>query len=175
MNFRSTASPGRRLALASLAALAAAGCLYSFSGGGGLPAHIETIYVPPVENRTARGILSEEVTQGLLDAVRGRLGAQLAAEDAADAAIRVTLTDYRDDALAFRGEEGQGADVFQRRVTVAASVEIEDLTRGTMMWNSASVRGTGEYAPDEESEEEGLRVAVEDLIQKILDGAQAQW
>jgi hypothetical protein len=155
--------------------VATGGCLYGFSGGGGLPDHIRTVYVPPVKNDTQRFALTERVTQGLLEAVRSRLGGQTAAEEQADAVIRVTLTRYSDDAISFEAEEDEGADVFQRRVTVTASVEIEDRVQDRTMWSSSSVRGTGEYAPEEETDDAGLEVAVEDLIQKIVNGAQAQW
>lgn len=171
-------SPGRRLAgrIVALALLASTGgCLYGFSGGGGLPDHIQTVYVPPVKNDTQRFALTERVTQGLLDAVRSRLGGQTAAEEQADAVIRVTLTRYRDEAISFEAREDEGADVFQRRVTVTASVEIEDRVRDRTLWSSSSVRGTGEYAPEEETDEVGVEGAIEDLVQRVVNGAQAQW
>lgn len=156
-------------------AAAASGCLYGFSGGGGLPDHISTVYVPPVRNETTRFAVTEQVTQGLLDAVRGRLGGQVASEEQADAVIRVTLSRFDEEALSFEAREDVGADVIQRRVTLTASVEIEDRVRETTLWQSGSVRGSGEYAPEEETEEVALQVAVEELIQKIVDGAQSQW
>lgn len=165
-----------RLSVAVLAlALAAGGCLYSLSGGGGLPEHIDTVYVPPVQNETSRFTLTERLTQSLLEAVRGRLGGQLAAEGNADAIIRVTLTGYDDQAMNFEAREGVGAEVFQRRVTLVAAVEIVDLVRDESLFSSGSVRGTGEYAPEEETEEAGIELALENLLQKIVDGAQSQW
>lgn len=158
-----------------LAAVLLAGCLYSFSGGGGLPSDIETIYVPPVENHTNQFAISEQVTQGLLEAVRDRLGARVASAEAADAIVRVTLTGYENQTLSFAARERTGADVFQRRISVRASVEFVDRVRGDTIWASSSVRGTGEYAPNEETEEAGIALAVEDLIQKIIDGTQSQW
>lgn len=172
---RSMSFPRLREAAVPLAAVLLGGCLYSFSGGGGLPANIETIYVPPVENRTNRFALTDPITQGLLEAVRGRLGARVAAEQAADAVIRVRITGYDDRAMNFEAQEGVGAEVFQRRVSVAASVEFIDLVRGDTIWSSTSVQGTGEYAPDQETEEAGIELAVENLIQKIVDGTQSQW
>lgn len=158
-----------------LAAVVVGGCAYGFSGGGGLPSHIETVYVPPVENETTRFALAERLTQGLLDAVGGRLGGQISSEENADAIVRATVTRYSDDALSFEAREGVGADVFQRRVSITASVEIYDVQRDEMIWSSSSVTGTGEYAPDEESEDVGLEVALENLIQDIVNGAQSQW
>ena len=168
-----TSRPRRKLAVV-VAALAASGCLYSLSGGGGLPEHIDTMYVPPVQNETSRFALTERLTQSLLEAVRGRLGAQVASQENADGVIRVTLTGYDDQAMSFEAREGVGAEVFQRRVTLVARVEIVDLARDRTLFSS-SVRGTGEYAPEEETEEAGIDLALENLLQQIVDGAQSQW
>lgn len=172
---RSMSFPTPREAAVPLAALLVGGCLYSFSGGGGLPANIETLYVPPVENRTSQFAITEQLTQGLLEAVRGRLGARVAAEPAADGVVRVRVTSYDNQAMNFAAQEGVGAEVFQRRVSIVASVEFIDQVRGDTIWSSSSVRGTGEYAPNEETEEVGVELAVENLIQQIIDGTQSQW
>lgn len=147
---------------------------YSFTGGG-LPPHIRTIYVLPVENRTAQFELTEPFTRQLTDAIRGRLGVQLASRDNADAEIRAEIIRYDDAATNFSGVEDVGADVFQRRVTISARVEIVDLARNEIVWDGSGVSGTGEYAPDSETEQTGQAVALENLIQKIIDGAQSQW
>ena len=173
MTFR----PRRPEPAAALAAcvLVLSGCLYSFSGGGGLPSHVETVYVAPVQNETTRFALTERVTQGLLDAVRGRLGAQIASEQAADAVVRVTLNRFTDEAMSFEGREGEGAEVFQRRVTISASAEIQDRVNDRPIWSSGSLRATGEYAPEQEEQEAAVDLAIENLIQNIVDGAQSQW
>lgn len=169
--------PRRRELAAALTgcALVLSGCLYSFSGGGGLPSHVETVYVPPVENETTRFALTDRVIQGLLEAVRGRLGAQVAGEQEADAVIEVTLTSFTDEAMSFEGREGEGAEVFQRRVTISASAEIYDRVNDRPIWNSSALRATGEYAPEEESQDAAIDLAIENLIQNIVDGAQSQW
>jgi hypothetical protein len=166
----------RRLfaAFAVLAVASIASACYSFTGGG-LPPHIRTIYVLPVENRTAQFELTEPFTRQLTDAIRGRLGVQLASRENADAEIRAEIIRYDDAATNFSGVENVGADVFQRRVTISARVEIVDLARNEIVWDGSGVSGTGEYAPDSETEQAGQDVALENLIQKIIDGAQSQW
>lgn len=163
----------RGFLLVAAALLASGGC-YSFTGGG-LPPHIDTVYVLPVENRTAQFDLTEPFTRQLTDAVRGRLGVQLAARDNADAEIRAEILRYNDAAINYSGVEDVGATVFQRRVTIGARVEIVDLTRNEIVWEGSGVSGTGDYAPDAETEQAGQEIALENLIQKIIDGAQAQW
>lgn len=151
-----------------------AACNYGFAGGG-LPPNINDVYVTPVENRTTQFALTEPFTQGLMDAVRGRLGVQLASRENADAEIRAELVRYSDQASNFAGREDVGAEVFQRRVSITARVEIVDLASDEIVWSGTSVNGVGEYAPDTESEDIGQELALENLIQKIIDGAQSQW
>lgn len=170
---RTVAAKAGAAAALLLVAGSAAAC-YSFTGGG-LPPHIQTIYVLPVENRTAQFGLTEPFTRLLTDAVRGRLGVQLAARENADAEIRAEIVRYDDVATNFTGVEDVGAEVFLRRVSVGAQVEILDLTRNEIVWDGAGVTGTGEYAPDAETEESAQVLALENLIQKIIDGAQSQW
>lgn len=163
-----------RLSLVGLGSAAFAGC-YGFSGGGGLPPHVRTAYVAPVENTTARFGLGEALTQQLLDAADGRLGLRLASEPDADLVFRAGIQRYSDEALAFEGQEGVGADVFQRRVTLVARVEIVDMVRDEVLFTSSSLSGVGEYAPEAETEDVAIEVALENLVQKIVDGAQARW
>lgn len=162
----------RRVSLGSL--LVVTGC-YSFSGGGGLPSHIRTVYVRPVENRSTQFGLSETLTEELLKAARERLGLRLASEDEADAIIIATIRRYSDEAVSFDAVPGAGADIFQRRVTIQAEVEIIDRLKDVPIWVSRSLTGAGEYVPGSETEKQGTDVAIENLVQKIVDGAQSQW
>ena len=160
------------LALAS----SAIGCNYTFSGGGGLPSHIETVYVPPIENRTTQFALTESFTDKLLEAIRRNLGVQLAAEAEADATIVAELSRYSDTAMNFQGVEDVGAAVFQRRVSIMAQVQIIDRSKNEIIWNGTGVSGQGEYSPaDPAGETTGQDVALDNLVQKIVDGAQSQW
>jgi hypothetical protein len=115
------------------------------------------------------------VTRELLDASTGRLGAQLGPEESADATVITTLTRYDDTAVNFASQEQVGAEVFQRRIRLSASVEIVDNTRNEIIWSGGSVTGIGEYSPETELETRGQELAIKDLVQKIVDGAQSQW
>jgi len=169
MRFRTRHS----LALAVICAVS--GCNYTFSGGGGLPSHVKTIFVAPIDNQTTQFALTEQVTSKMLDAATGKLGAQLGAQESADATIMTTLTRYDDTAMNFASQEEIGAEVFQRRIRLSARVEIIDNTRNEIIWSGASVTGIGEYTPETELETRGQELAIDDLVQKILDGAQSQW
>jgi hypothetical protein len=162
--------------LATVVASGTIGCNYTFSGGGGLPSHIETVYVPPIENKTTQFALTQTFTDKLLEAVRRNLGVQLAAEAEADATIVAELSRYSDLAMNFQGVEDVGAAVFQRRVSITAEIQIVDRSKNEIIWNGARVSGQGEYSPaDPAGESTGQDVALDNLVQKIVDGAQSQW
>ena len=162
------------IACSLVAALASGGC-YGFSGGGGLPSHMNTAFVPPVQNDTPRFTLTERMTQSLLDAVRSKLGLQLAAESEADLIVTARITRYTDIALNFDARQGETTTVFQRRITITAEVEIFNTELDEMYWSSRSVTGVGEYEPENEQEEVGETIALDNLTQKIVDGAQSDW
>ncbi len=164
-----------RSLLPSVAALAFIGCgVYTFTGGGGLPRHIDSIAILPFENQTTQFTLTQELTQALQDDVPGRLGLDFADENTADAVLRGTITRYDERAVNFQADPG-GPQVFQRRVDITVSVELYDRKEDRVIWRSSALGASGEYLPDSQSEEAGRQLAIENLVQKIIDGAQSQW
>ena len=130
--------------LASLSALALAGCLYGFAGGG-LPPHIKTVAVLPFDNQTAEPTLTQEISVAVREAVQGRLGLRQASERQADAVVRGTITRYEPDLpVAYTGDEGDGGQVTvtRRLVQISVSVEILDQDGGSIRIRSTLGRGT---------------------------------
>lgn len=160
----------------SAAALAAAvlvgGCLYSFRGGG-LPEHIRTVAVLPLDNRTGEPALTLEVTQAIQQAAEGRLGLRRAPEATADAVVRGEITRYEpDQPLAFQSGQGQ-VNVTRRQVQLVVTIEIVDQRAGRTLWRGSALAANGEYAPPAETT--GRRIAIEQLVTKFVEGAQSQW
>ncbi len=171
---RSSAGSLRSL-IASVSALATIGCgVYTFTGGGGLPGHIDSIAILPFENQTTQFTLTQELTQALQDDVPGRLGLDFADEATADAVLRGTITRYDERAVNFQADPG-GPQIFQRRVDITVSVELYDRREDRVIWQSSTLSASGEYLPDSQSEEAGRQLAIENLVQRIIDGAQSQW
>jgi Lipopolysaccharide-assembly len=158
------------------AALGLAGCNYSFRAGSFPPEHIRTIAVQPFENETNRFELSGEVYDELLRNLPRALGIRTAGEDIADAVVRGSITRYDVVAPNYRAAaEGQPAQVLQRQVSIAVSVEIVDLVENVILWESRSVIAQGEFLESSETEDVGRAEAIELLVQKIVDGAQSNW
>lgn len=164
----------RRASPAAL--LGAAACLYSFSGGGGLPGHIRTLAVLPFENQTTQFTLTQEITQTFQDELTQRLGLRSASEGAAHAILRGRILNYANEPSIFRrpGEPGEAVVEDQRRVTITISVELYDAAKNQILWESSNVSASGEYLLAD-GEERGRQLALRNLVQKVADGARSQW
>ncbi len=163
--------------LASFVAVVVAGCgVYTFTGGGGLPGHIDSVAILPFENRTTQFTLTQELTQALQDNVPGRLGLDFADEATADAVLRGSIVRYNESAVIYQRDRATaGPEISQRRVDITVSVELYDAREGRVLWTAGSLSASGEYLPDSQTEEAGRQLAIENLVQRIIDGAQSQW
>ena len=169
---------GRRALLAlSLLFLGAStqGCLYSFRGGT-FPPHIRTIAIVPFENTTTRLELTQELHTVLLRSLPRSLGIRVAGEDVADAVVRGRITVYDVSTPNYRADPtGDRAEVLQRQVTIGVTVEILDLVNNEILWEDSAMRGEGQYLEASEAEEVGKQLAIDLLVQRIVDGAQSNW
>jgi hypothetical protein len=173
---RSRQGRGARRALATLllAALASQGC-YSFRAGS-FPSHIRTIAVLPFDNQTTRLELTQELHDALLLEVPRSLGIRTAGEDVADAILRGRITSYSSNAPSYRPSiDGDRAEVLQRQITISVAVEILDVARNEIIWESSGLSAQGEYLEASETEDVGLAIAIRLLRQRIVDGAQSNW
>ena len=151
------------------------GCLYKFSGGG-LPPGIHTVAVLPFDNLTPEPTLTQEVTQAVREAVQNRLGLRGVGEGQADAIVKGTIQQYQPDLpLAFTGSTSttQPVNVTKRMVQITVNVEILDQKAGKSLWKRDGLVVQGEYDPNNEAK--GRKVALDKLINEIVDGAQSQW
>lgn len=181
MSTDSRATPGLwtladRLARGAALALLVA-CNYSLRGGGGLPDHIETIYIDEFDNQTTQFDLAPALFTELTREIPSTLGLQVAGQERADAVLRGVITGYGDEAQNIRPDERSAASVavLQRQVTITLRVEMLDVERNVILWDG-SLTGRGEYQPDAgQTLEAGRLRAIEDLLQQIRDRAQSQW
>jgi hypothetical protein len=172
-------SDHRRRWLAGLAAgvlLAhGAACNYSLRGGS-FPEHIRTIAVLPFENETTRLELTQELFDVMSRELPRALGVRTAAEEVADAVVRGRIVQYNLGTPNYRpAAGGERAEVLQRQVSISIAVEIVDRVEMVILWDSRSLRGEGVYLEQEETEEDGKLIALELLVQSIVDGAQSNW
>jgi hypothetical protein len=162
-------------ALAFSAALAA--CNYGFSGGGGFPSDIRTVYIEPFENQTVQFELDQQLFRKLTDRLPRALGIRPGAQDAADAIVRGKIVRYEDVAQSYRAAQGTqtSAEVLQHQVQITIAVELIDRRRNVILWESSSLTGRGEYRLADETDTIAREKALDHLLQLIIDGAQSQW
>lgn len=165
-----------RLAALSLP-LALAGCIYSFTGGG-LPGHVNTVAVVTMDNETPEPLLESEVQRALQNELPRRLGVRLAEESLADAVVRGIIRSYSEAPASVRPSQGQGdpAPVVQFEVRISYDIEIYDRTADQIIWRSQAQTATGSFNPEAgESIQDGKARAIEELVRKVIEGAQSQW
>jgi len=177
MGFRQIS--GRLRARASEGATALATALlaacYSFSGGGGFPSDVNTMYIAPFENGTVQFDLESQLFRKLTETLPRALGVRAAGEQVADAIVRGRITRYDDVAQAYQPGQAGTVQVLQNQVTVVVSVQIVDVKRNLILWESSGVSGRGEYRPDSQNDGVAREKALDALVQQIVDGAQSQW
>jgi hypothetical protein len=155
----------------SALALALTGCLYGFAGGG-LP-NIKTVAILPFDNQTAEPALTKEVNDAVLEAFQGRLGLRVAGETNADAVVRGKVTRYDPDVPLSFQPGVQRTDVTRRQVQITIDVEILDQREGKTLWQRQGLSEVGDYAPPRETD--GRKLALQKLVNDLVDGAQSQW
>jgi outer membrane lipopolysaccharide assembly protein LptE/RlpB len=131
-----------RMLAVALAALAgtAGGCGYSLRSS--LPAHIKTIHVPTLENRTQEPAIESFVTQALTEAVVTSGRAQLASsERVADAVLEGSIIEYSLTSLAF----DRAANVTQYRLTIALSLTLRDRVKNEVIWRQERIQDRADF------------------------------
>ncbi|MBI1967437.1 MAG: hypothetical protein HYS40_05570 [Gemmatimonadetes bacterium] len=127
----------------------------------------------PFDNQTPEPSLTQEVNDAVREALESRLGLRLAGEANADALVRGRVVRYEPDLpLAYQAGLGQ-ANVTRREVQLTVDVEILDQREGKTIWQRQGLTVKGDYLPPQEAE--GRKIALQKLVNDIVDGAQSQW
>ncbi|HEV8303331.1 MAG TPA: LptE family protein [Gemmatimonadales bacterium] len=134
---------------------------------------MRTVAIVPFTNDTPEPSLTQEVTQAVREALEGRLGLRVAAEASADAIVRGRIVRY-DPELPIAFQPGQGqVNVTRRKVQLTVDVEIMNQREGKPLWQRQGLAVDGEYEPPDPRP--GRKLALQKLVNDIVDGAQSQW
>lgn len=154
--------------LAIFTAMLLFGC-YGFTGST-LPAHLRTIQIMPVLNRTLEPDLPDRLKRSLEDGFRLRSNLRRVNENG-DAELVCTLADY-----SHRAQTTSGDVVTSYRVDILASVLFVDRLKGDTLYRDDKVPGYGQYFIDRgETEADGQRLALESLVKVVLDNTVSAW
>ena len=159
----------------ALLALPLTSCNYSLRSAGGFPRDLRTMFVAPLENKTTKFELDQQIYLELSERLPRALGLRAASQENADVIVRGTITRYTDAAVNFRGnQQGASSQVVQHQVTVDVQIQIINVRQNAYIWEGTA-SGIGEYQPDTQNDEVARVKALQSLLQKIVDGAQSQW
>jgi hypothetical protein len=129
------------------------------------------------DNTTPYDVLRSDVQRQLQDQLPRNLGLRLAPQQTADAIVRGKLTGY-DEAVTNFDPNAPGGRINsnQTRVQITFDAEIYDVKADRVLWQGNSISAVGLFSRDRgETVEVGRRKALEDLVQKLIQGAQSQW
>lgn len=158
--------------IASVALVAAAGCMYGFAGGG-LPPHIHTIAISTFDNQTASPDIPKELFDSLHTDLERQLGVRDAPADRADAVVRGTIVTYDADVpIGFSANPQQSVTV-SRRVQLTVDVEIVDQANGHVLYSAKAMRKEADYS--EGGETIGRQAAIAKIVQQIVEGVHSNW
>lgn len=148
------------------------GCLYGFAGGG-LPPHVRTVAVLPLDNETSSPELPRELQDALRAGLQSRLGLRDAPEERANAVVRGKITRYDLDMAAGFSANPNQATSARRRLRVYVDIEIVDQVTGKVLWTRSGMQADGEYA--DRGEAQGRKQAIDRIVNDVIEGAQSQW
>jgi hypothetical protein len=152
------------------------GCMYGFTGGG-LPAHIRTVYVDLFENSTPDESLRPDVQRALQQQLPRELGVRLAPQASADAIIRGRITGY--DEVTVNVDPNTDArgrlQTNQRRLQLTFDAEIFDIKQDKQLWRGSGVAAIGNWNPQNQTITDARQQAIIDVVRKVVQGAQSQW
>ena len=173
---RPGARRARSLALVLLAAALPAGCMYGFTGGG-LPGHVNRVYIQPFENETPYQNLTSDLLREMQERLPGSLGVRLSSEQTADAIVRGTLKSAEEQTTNFNPNPDPSGRIERNeaRVQISFDAEIFDVRNDKVLWKGTGLTAIGNFEPGREDVDDGRAKALEQVVQKIVEGAQSQW
>jgi hypothetical protein len=150
--------------------------MYGFAGGG-LPSHVRRLYIEPFDNDTPYQTLSADLLRSMQERLPGGLGVRLASQQTADAIVRGRLRSAEEQTTNFNpGPDPTGRiQRLEARVQVSFDAEIFDVRENRVLWRGNGITAIGNFDPGRETVEIGRRKALDEVIQKLIEGAQSQW
>ncbi len=162
-----------RLWFAVLPLLLLSGCMYGFTGGGGLPKNLRTVAVQPFDNQTASSEVQRELLDETRKGMRDRLNLREATEQKADVVVRGTIVRYEVDLQAGVSADPRQTTSTRRRLQLVVDIEIVDQTTTRVLFEKKGMSTEGQYP--EGGEAAGRKQAIETLISQLIEGMQSQW
>lgn len=148
------------------------GCVYTFSGST-LPSHLKTVEIPLFSNQSLEPNVADEITQDLnRQIVSGNL--LKVVERNADARISGIVVSYSNSPYTYAAAETRQVSVQQYVVRIVAEVEFVDKKKDGEIYKG-TITGEGIYDLSNQTETDGRKKAVAELVQRIMQNSVQGW
>ncbi len=153
---------GKIARLLILLSLPFTACVYSFSGF--FPAGLKKVTVPVFKNKTIQYGIEDIITQSFIEAIRN--DGRLTITDPQHAGLRIDgeVTGYRKEPFVY----DENGNVTGYKVTVTTHIVFFDI-KGDSAYLEGRFSGWGSYDTNGETEEDGIRKAVQQIVQNALN------
>lgn len=161
-------APARRLLVLMVAAIALAGCGYSFRGS--LPEHIKTVAVPIFRNRTQVPAVENGITSAVVDAFASNGRLRVVPAGQADSILDGEIVGYSIEPLSF----DQRLNTREYRLRVVLNIQFRDIRNNAMLWREEGLSEVSDFrvvgqVSDTLSREEGaVRQAAVEIGRKVV-------
>jgi hypothetical protein len=162
-----------QLVIVASASVTGCTCRYSFSQSS-IPAHINSVAVPVVQNQTVEPGLDQEVTEAISQEFIQDNTLRVLPVNEADSAILGVITGYSNRVFGFNAEE----QTEEYEVIIEMRVEFKALVKRKTLWDEDRLVGRTTYfvvGDEAQTELTGRGVAIEALAQDILSRTVRSW
>jgi hypothetical protein len=146
------------------------GC-YSFTQST-LPAHLRTLTILPVQNRTAQSLLGDQMTRAIQESMRRNAPQLRQVSQGGQAEFAMSLVDYRNAPASFT----TGGTVQNYQVSLTVDVKFYDGVKKRILYEQKSVTVRGQYDLTRgETEIQGQTRALKELDEVVVANALSDW
>lgn len=146
---------------------------YKFSGGGGFPPGLKTVAITPFDNLSPSPEVQGELNEFMRKSFHDRLNLRDAPEEKADVLVHGTIGKYEADIATGISADSRQVSVSTRSLQLVVNVEITDTKSGKILYRQVGLTGNGQYAEGHEAD--GRKLAVAEIVDKMIQGTQSQW
>ncbi len=142
--------------------------VYSFRGA--LPEGIESVAIPLMENRTSEPLLTEEITDQVINEFMIQNLFRLEDEERADGILEMVLKSISEQANTYSSEES----VSQMKLTLNVDVELLRRSTGESVMRQ-SFNSWGVYSLEDGERSDGIEQAVGKLVEDVTSALLSGW
>lgn len=135
-----------------------------------LPSYLRTIAIPLATNQTIRPQLGEQLTDLLIRSFNQDGHLRVVSGDQGNLVLECQITNYSKIPPAYTANQ----QVLAWRITIDAHVKCADLVKYQTLWEG-SAQGWVTYDPNTQSEDDGIKGAMQKLSEEIVRKTITAW